>query len=169
MATTLIILMYITLSLLGLIIFICLLLVNKIKYKTIKPNGNSSFIKRLTFYLKNGSIKIHLILSDDEDAPHTHPWNFTSFLIIPYKERIYEKFDGIEKRMAVRLNLYYPLSINKKECNIYHKTQLYRIFGIKIPALTIGWYSNKIQLCSFCQDLGYCKEQKKVENLNIKL
>ena len=30
--------------------------------------------------------------------------------------------------------------------------------GRTIPAIAIGWYTNKKVLCSFCKDLGYCKE-----------
>jgi hypothetical protein len=56
---------------------------------------------------------------------------------------------------------YIWLSINEKKAGIAHSVELKRLFGIKIPAITIGRYSEKKQLCSLCKDLGYCKQSKK--------
>lgn len=123
----------------------------RIKFKTICSNSNS-FIKRLSLYFKNGSIKLHLILSDDKDAPHSHPWNFTSIILFGgYVEQVVMD-DNIQE------NKFRFLSINKKQYFQKHKLSLRRICGIKIPCITLGWYSHKIQLCSFCTEIGYCKE-----------
>jgi hypothetical protein len=125
------------------------------KFKTIHSNSNS-FIKRLSLYFKNGSIKLHIILSDDQDAPHSHPWNFTSIILFGgYIEEVLMSDNSIQKKEFRLLN------VNKKKYYQKHKLSLKRIFGIKIPCITVGWYSNKIQLCSFCSDLGYCKESAK--------
>lgn len=127
----------------------------KIKFKTIHSSGNS-FIKRLSLYFKKGSIKLHIILSDDKDSPHSHPWNFTSIILFGgYIEQT------ITNNNNIHVNKFRFLSINKKKYFEKHKLSLRTIFGIKIPCITIGWYSNKIQLCSFCDELGYCKESVK--------
>ncbi len=126
----------------------------KIRFKTIRSGGNS-FIKRMSVYFKKGSLKVHLFLDDDKDEPHSHPWNFTSLILFGgYDE--YVETDN--KDLAVKS--YGFLSRNKKQYFQKHKVKLKRIFGIKIPCLTIGWYSQKKQLCSFCAELGYCKESK---------
>lgn len=124
------------------------------KTKTIKSNGNS-FIHRLSIYFKKGSLKVHLILSDDKGEPHDHPWNFKSLLILPYKEKIYDSL-GNNREFKYR-----PFNIVRRDCKTKHLVQLYRIWGIKIPAFTIGWYGKKTQLCSLCRDLGYCKSNTK--------
>lgn len=126
----------------------------RIKCKTIKLNGNSSFLRRLSIYFKNGSIKIHLITRSDKDEPHTHPWDFKSLLIIPYKEQV---FLGKDSKLHLNFN-HKSFKVVKREANDRHRTKLYKMFGIEIPALTIGWYGHKKQLCSFCSTLGYCKE-----------
>jgi len=137
----------------------------KIKFKTIKSGGNS-FIKRLSVYLKNYSIKVHLILDDDKDEPHTHPWDFKSLLLIPYKEFVVWNTPGPELYSNPLKWSYYGMTthwrmfdiVNRKH-NEKHAVSLYRIWGKKIPALTIGIYSKKLQLCSFCKELSYCKEK----------
>lgn len=127
----------------------------RIKFKTIRSNGNS-FIKRLSLYFKNGSIKLHIILSDDNDSPHSHPWNFTSIILFGgYIEQVVMNDSRVQEKEFKFLN------VNKKQYYQKHRLSLKRIFGIKIPCITIGWYSNKIQLCSFCKRLGYCKESAK--------
>lgn len=131
----------------------------RLKAKTIKSGGNS-FIKRLSIYFHNYSIKVHLILDDDKDEPHTHPWDFKSLLLVPYKEVIFSSVDITDNKLITTLK-HNPLTIVKRLHNERHRVRLYRIFRLKIPALTIGIYSKKIQLCSFCKDLGYCKESKK--------
>ena len=110
-----------------------------------------TFLRRTSFKFKDGSsLKVHLIVNDDLDKDeHTHPWDFKSFLLIPYKEIINGK---VVKRRAFQV-------IEKLHTET-HKVVLYRILGIKIPAITFGKYSEKLQLCSFCKDLGYCKQQK---------
>lgn len=58
---------------------------------------------------------------------------------------------------AIRIKRNRMWSLIKKKCDEYHLIRLYRIFGIKIPALTIGWYGKKKKLCSLCTELGYCR------------
>ena len=117
----------------------------KFKFKKIMSDG-LPFLRRLSVYHKKGSIKFHLMTNDDKCQPHTHPWDYVSFLILPYREWL----DGIQ--------LYHsPFSLLRRQTNQRHRITLYRFMGIKIPAFTIGNYGNKKQLCSFCQALGYCK------------
>lgn len=118
-----------------------------LKFKTIHSKGKA-FIKRLSFYRKDGSsIKLHLILNDDLDEPHDHPWDFSSLILFGgyYEDDI----------------LFKTGNINMKYHFQKHKTRLRRFLGIKIPTLTIGIYSEKKQLCSFCKDVGYCLSSKK--------
>ena len=118
----------------------------KFKYKTIL-NNNKIFLKRFSFYNKNGSsYKLHLILNDDLDEPHTHPWDFTSLIL----------FGGYYEGNT----LYKIGSINKKLHNESYKIRLRRLFGFRITTITISKYSKKLQLCSFCKDLGYCQSNK---------
>jgi hypothetical protein len=51
----------------------------------------------------------------------------------------------------------------ERECTIMHRTTLYRVLGIPIPAITIGRYTDKQQLCSFCTELGYCQNKVRRE------
>lgn len=124
-------------------------------FKNIKNNGKT-FLYRLSCKYKKGSIKVHLIM-DDDISTHTHPWNFTSIILFGgYKETSYlPPIDAwcFEKKV------YGWLSINKKQMNTEHIVKLRRIFGIKIPTLTIGIYGEKKQLCSLCKKLGYCKSK----------
>lgn len=122
-------------------------MIKSISFKTIKDMG-LPFLNRISLYTKDGSIKIHLMVGDDKSEPHTHPWDFKSFLILPYKENI----DGIEYHHR-------PFTLLNRTMNQKHRITLYRFMGIKIPALTIGSYKKKKQLCSFCQSLGYCKSE----------
>ncbi len=118
-------------------------------------NNSRTFLYRLSYNLKKGSIKLHIILNDDI-TPHSHPWDFQSIILFGgYNETIWPK--AIK---SIDHKTYRFLSINKKDKNIYHLVRLRRIFGIKIPCITIGLYSEKKQLCSLCQELGYCKSKK---------
>ncbi len=117
------------------------------KYKEIIQGNGRLFIKRLSFYLKKGSLKIHLIVNDDCDEAHSHPWDFKSFIL----------FGGYKEECEGSINKYRIFSVNRKLHHQKHKTSLFRFFGFKVPAVTIGFYSKKLQLCSFCQELGYCK------------
>ena len=90
------------------------------------------------------------MVGDDKSEPHTHPWDFKSFLILPYRENL----DGVNYN-------HFPFTLLNRSMNQKHRITLYRIFGFKIPALTIGFYGKKKQLCSFCQSLGYCKSEGK--------
>ena len=119
-----------------------------VKFKIIKDMG-LPFLNRLSFYTKNGSIKVHMMVGDDKSEPHTHPWDFKSFLIFPYKENL----DGVDYNHK-------PFSVLNRKMNQKHRITLYRFLGCKIPALSIGFYTKKKQLCSFCQALGYCKTEK---------
>lgn len=149
------------------------------KLKIIKQD-NKILLIRLSFKLKVGSIKIHLILRDYREELHNHPWDFKSLLILPYKETASIKnSEDSEYDMNKILKLFSmgsditidyetqgiiiatidhkPLALITRDKDILHRTKLYKILGIKIPALTIGKYSEKKQLCSFCKDLGYCR------------
>ena len=141
----------------------------RFKAKVIRAGGRGTpqkgWLYRLSFYLKNGSIKIHLIVGDDKDEPHTHPWDFTSFLILPYKEEVIQ-YMGLKPGEVglsdVTIGYRHKMfSIVRRTHDQYHRTRLYRFMGIPIPALTIGRYSKKHTLCSFCKDLGYCKQTGK--------
>jgi len=135
----------------------------KLKFKTIRRTvDNKRFLFRLSLYFTWGSIKAHLIIRDDIDTPHTHPWNYKSLLIVPYKETTFTPLvskSGQQGTLVMRY-AYWPLKVIRRDCKTAHTTSLYRFFGIPIPALTIGFYSNKKQLCSFCQEAGYCKQSK---------
>lgn len=125
------------------------------RFKNIKNNG-ITFLYRLSCNLKKGSIKIHLIV-DDDVSYHSHPWDFNSIILFGgYREMSYTSVNY----MDLENKEYGWLSINKKQMNAYHKITLRRLFGKKIPALTVGIYGEKKQLCSLCQELGYCKSQK---------
>lgn len=120
------------------------------------------YLLRFSFPIKTGTIKVHIIFQDDKEEPHTHPWNFISFLIIPYKELIVRKieFMGDVEMQFYSKYKHYPFKILERDKNQLHKVSLYRILGIKIPAITIGKYGHKTQLCSFCKELGYCKTER---------
>lgn len=120
------------------------------QYKEIGDQG-LPFLKRLSIYFPKGSIKFHLMLNDDRSEPHTHPWDFYSFhLLGSYKENL----DGTMLH-------HHMFSLIKRTMNQKHRISLYRIFGFKIPCLTVGFYTPKKQLCSFCQSLGYCKSERR--------
>lgn len=128
-----------------------------IRCKTItSPIDNKVFLARLSYYFKSGkTLKFHLILRSDKDGMHTHPWNFKSLLIIPYKEEV--EGNGMRR--------YWPLKLVKRNMNEKHRVTLYKLLWlIPIPAITIGLYSEKKQLCSFCKDVGYCKKSKQENN-----
>lgn len=144
----------------------------KLKFKIIKNNCNKSFLYRISLYLKKGSIKLHIITGDDSKVFHTHPWNFTSFILFGgYKEQTkplylchFDTYGYIQSSIielySYETKKYRIFSINRKKYNEEHRVELFRLFGIKIPCITIGFYSNKIELCSFCKELGYCKSNK---------
>lgn len=129
----------------------------KVKTKSIF-SGGKVFLRRLSIYLKKGSIKIHLITNDDADEHHSHPWDFKSLILFGgYWESVIK--DTGDNWITTTYSKYPFLSVNRKLHNEKHKTKLLRLWGIKIPALTVGIYSEKIELCSFCKELGYCKLQ----------
>ena len=121
----------------------------KFKFKTILQEG-MPFLRRFSLYHKKGSIKFHLMTNDDKCKPHTHPWDYMSFLKFPYKEWL----GGVQL-------YHHPFSLLRRTMNQSHRITLYQMFGIKIPAFTIGNYGNKKQLCSLCQALGYCRTNGK--------
>lgn len=149
-----------TLLLLGLISILVLLRETSITKLKIIKTDNKWFMIRYTIYLKTGSIKLHIILKDDIDEVHDHPWDFKSLLIIPYKEILHTKDLEFQNCTEIAHINHHMFSIVKRNHKQKHKTQLYSISGIKIPAITIGRYYEKKQLCSFCKDLGYCKSNK---------
>ena len=115
----------------------------KLKFKLIKTLGKIPFLRRLSFYFKDGSsFKIHLITHDDLDEPHSHPWDFSSLII----------FGGYYEGKT----LYGVGDVNIKFHHQYHQIRLRRFLGFIVPTLTVGFYSEKKQLCSFCQEAGYC-------------
>jgi hypothetical protein len=126
------------------------------KLKVIKQSGQI-FLIRLSLPIKNGSIKIHVLLNSDIGYAHKHPWNFTSILVFgAYKEIL----DG-------KLLKHGLFSKIKRKASERHKVILYKIFGASIPCITIGKYSKKIQpwcehqnLCEHCTTLGYCMDKK---------
>lgn len=127
-----------------------------VKFKKIVKQGKV-FLYRINIYIKKGSIKIHLIMNDDIGEPHKHPWDFSSFLLFgAYKEFL----DGNDLKHK-------PFSLLKRDKNQIHKVTLYRIFGVKIPCITVGRYSEKKQswckgfpLCDYCKKVGYCIDKK---------
>ena len=124
---------------------------NLFKTKTIF-SGGKPFLKRLSLYLSKGSIKLHIIINDDMDEHHSHPWDFESVIIFGgYHEEILNEDKTIDKK-TFRIG-----DVNQKRHYQKHKTKLFRFLGFKIPAITIGKYSDKLELCSFCKELGYCK------------
>lgn len=123
------------------------------------------FLIRISFYLKNGgSIKIHIIVKDDTGEPHTHPCDFKSFILFGgYYESIYKNFSrdkGDVKLIKWEEKEYRLFDINIKQMDVYHRISLKRLFGIPIPCITIGFYSEKKQLCSLCKPYGRCLQQK---------
>jgi len=116
------------------------------------------FLHRLSFKLADGSsIKFHLIVNDDLDGSHVHPWDFTSFMLIgSYKEVL---TDG-----SVRKNR--PLTLVRHRAEERHEVLLYRLFGRRIPCLTVGRYGVKRQrwceregtLCDFCKPNHECAD-----------
>jgi hypothetical protein len=136
------------------------------KFKAITNNGRA-FLYRLSFPFRYHSIKFHLIVNDDVGEPHIHPWQFTTFLLLgAYKEMV----SGRQVR-------HLPLSLVRYGVNKRHKVKLYRVLGFKIPCLTVGVYSKKIQpwcerkeLCDLCAPTGRCiyKEYWKAEDKKYK-
>ncbi len=136
------------------------------KCKLTRQNAEP-FLFRASWKWKAGSIKLHIILKDDTGELHTHPWDFTSLILFGgYVETTFEERQEIidlQKEFYLGFDPYYNdktygwLSINRKIANKYHRVSLRRLWGIKIPAITIGIYGEKKQLCSLCKDLGYCK------------
>lgn len=130
------------------------------KFKIITQNGRV-FLIRLSFAVPNGSIKFHLILNDDEGEPHIHPWEFTSFMLLgAYRELVNGKVHN-----------HRPLSLVRNNRHKEHKVMLYRLFGLKLPCLTVGKYTDKIQpwcrtkaLCDRCRSFGYCLDKEYWEN-----
>jgi hypothetical protein len=133
------------------------------KFKTITKQGRV-FLFRLSIPSWTGSLKVHLIVNDDVGDPHIHPWTFTSFLAIgAYKELV----DGAEVR-------HLPFAFVKTDRLKRHKVILYRVLGIKLPCLTIGKYSTKIQpwceakeLCDLCKPHGACLDKEYWERANV--
>jgi hypothetical protein len=126
------------------------------KFKTIVKRGKV-FLHRLSLPFRDGSIKVHLILNDDVGDPHIHPWEFTSFLLLgAYREEVGNQTTN-----------HWPLSVVRTPRNKRHRVILYRLFGFKVPCLTIGRYGPKIQewceqaeLCDFCKPHGKCLDKE---------
>lgn len=131
------------------------------KLKFIRRNGKL-FLIRLSIPIKNGSIKVHLLLNDDTEDPHKHPWNFNSLLFLgAYKEIVNGK-----------LYRHLPFTIVRRKNYERHQVILYRLGGMKIPCITIGKYSKKLEpwcekktLCNVCEKHGYCLDKAYWEQL----
>jgi hypothetical protein len=128
----------------------------RLRFKIIRKRGRV-FLYRISYGTANGgSIKTHLIVNDDLDGAHKHPWNFTSFTLLgAYKEEV----DG-------RIEAHRPLSFVRRHANERHKVVLYRLLGHPLPCLTVGRYSPKIEpwcehinLCDFCKPTGECADK----------
>ena len=125
------------------------------KFKII-TRGGRIFLIRISIPTTRGSIKVHLILSDDKENPHMHPWNYVSFLLLgAYKEIV----DG-------KLKKHLPFTVVRRRANERHQVILYRLFGVGLPCLSIGVYSRKLQrwceretLCDHCQGVGRCLDK----------
>lgn len=139
------------------------------------PNGDT-FLIRFTKKLKKGSIKLHIIWNDDIGS-HTHPWDFKSLIIFGgYIERTW-KFYGVNPfkieenevdiAEVMTSKTYGFLSVNKKQMNQKHQVILRRFLSVRIPAITIGFYGEKKQLCSLCKELGYCKTEREKQLKNV--
>jgi hypothetical protein len=126
------------------------------KFKIITQQGRV-FLFRFSFPFSGGSIKLHLIVNDDSGPEHRHPWRFSSFLLFgAYREQV----DG-------KIVNHWPLRLVQYELTKEHKVILYRFFGIKLPCLTVGRYTEKVQpwcraksLCDRCKPLGVCVDAK---------
>ena len=131
-----------------------------LEFKAIKTN-NKPFLYRFSIHLRERSLKLHLIVDDDSEMPHKHPWNFITFL-----------FMGSYKELKNNEIIYrYPFQLIKNFSHTRHRVILYRIFGVKLPCITIGLYGKKIEpwcertsLCEKCKPLGYCYDQKSWED-----
>jgi len=131
----------------------------RFKFKSIKNTQGTTFLYRLSVYFKNGSLKFHLITGDDSPEYHTHPWDFTSFVLFGgYWE--YSKYTWRLQNDTIRVRSVGMGGFNKKNHTEEHRVELFKVFGLKIPTITIGWYSNKLQLCSFCKEAGHCLQSK---------
>lgn len=125
----------------------------KFKTKTI-CNNDKPFLRRLTIYLKKDSLKFHWI-TDDDVTPHTHPWDFKSLILFGgYNEAF------TDNKTYPEVKTFGMLSINRKTADELHLVTLRRVLGFKIPALTVGIYGEKKQLCSPCKEAGYCLQSK---------
>jgi hypothetical protein len=128
----------------------------QIKFKTIVKRGKV-FLHRLSIPFRDGSIKIHLIRNDDVGAPHIHPWEFSSFLFLgAYREQLDDQIIN-----------HLPFSVVRTPKTKRHRVILYRLFGFKLPCITIGRYSPKIQewceqteLCDHCKPHGTCLDKE---------
>ena len=126
------------------------------KIKRITSQGKT-FLFRFSQTTRKGSVKLHVIVGDDLDPPHKHPWNFSTFLLLgAYKEWV--NGEKLKHR---------PFTVVKRSSKDHHKVSLYRVFGVKIPCVTVGFYSQKIEpwcngspLCDSCQKAGYCADKK---------
>ncbi|WP_157073593.1 hypothetical protein [Sphingomonas soli] len=125
------------------------------KFKIITKQGKV-FLYRLSIPLWRGSLKIHLIVNDDVGDPHIHPWEFSTFLLLgAYKEWV--------DSAIVR---HWPFALVRYGRAKRHKVILYRLFGVKLPCLTVGRYSEKVQpwcqqtqLCDLCAPHGECLDK----------
>lgn len=89
-------------------------------------------------------------MNDDRDGFHSHPWDFKSLIL----------FGGyVETLEDGTVHTHRFLSVNTKQRETKHQLRLRKLFGLRIPAITIGWYGPKVGLCSLCQELGYCKSR----------
>jgi hypothetical protein len=133
---------------------------NPLKLKIIRRD-NKIFIIRITLYIISGSLKCHIILRDDPEKPHSHPWNFTSWLFLgAYREILYTPmgqftgrfqgiFTGLDDKHVIEYIDHHPFKVIKRTCTELHKIELYRVFGRCIQCNTLGYYTDKKQSWDF--------------------
>ena len=127
----------------------------KIKFKKIHEQGEL-FLCRLSIQFNQRSLKFHLILNDDSRF-HSHPWDFKSLILFGgYQELIEDVEDE-----AYHWEYYNFLDVNKKAAEVRHLIRLNRLWGFKVPTLTVGLYGEKKRLCSLYEALGYCQTNAK--------
>jgi hypothetical protein len=132
------------------------------KLKIIREDGRV-FLIRVSIPFGKKSVKVHVILNDDKGKPHKHPWDFKNILLVgAYKEEVDRNFF-----------LHKPLTIIKRKAYQRHLISLYRVFGIRIPCVTLGLYSEKKapwcereHLCDACLKFGGCQDKRRWENQN---
>lgn len=128
----------------------------RLKFKAIRKQGRLFLFRASLQLADGGSVKAHLILNDDLDGAHKHPWNFTSFMLLgAYTEEV----DG-------RIEAHRPFSLVRRYFYERHRVILYRVGPCRLPCITVGRYSAKMEpwcerqtICDFCRPMGECADK----------